>query len=317
MKYKFIALLLIAFLVSCEDDDDISSGGVVLRDRAEVAVENQGQIEEYLKTHFYRLEDNEVNPNYKKIVFDTIAGVNSNETPVFDSGFLKSKEVVDGDVTYKLYFLQLRKGADSFQPTFADDVILTYRGETLQKEVFDQGINFVKFRLANIGDGNSIIKGFVEGIIEFKGATGFVSNPDGTVSFNDDFGYGAVFIPSGLAYFAAPPSGTQIEQYKPIIFTFQMYKGLQTDHDDDGIPSHIEDLNNNKLLIDDNTDTDGEPTTAKLPNFADSDDDGDGIPTKDEIEVNDANEDGVITLDEINFIDSNNDGTPDYLDPTI
>ena len=48
------------------------------------------------------------------------------------------------------------------------------------------------------------------------------------------------------------------------------------------------------------TDEDG------LPNYVDADDDGDGRPTADEIEID---EDGNIT-----YPDSDNDGIVDYLD---
>ena len=85
------------------------------------------------------------------------------------------------------------------------------------------------------------------------------------------------------------------------------------DHDGDGIPSYLEDLDGDKILFEQDDDFDGDG----VPNYLDVDDDGDGVLTADEIEVNDANEDGIITEDEIIFTDTNNDGTPDYLDPDI
>lgn len=303
-------MIAVMSLVSCGSDDD---GGVKveLRDRAEVAAENEQQILTFLETHFYKMEDNLNNPNYQNMVFGVIAGENSGETPIIDSPFLKSKTVLDRDIEYTLYYLQIRKGAESeYQPTFADKVIVTYRGELLDGEPFDQSINPTSFDLPDIGEGG-FITGFVEGVNEFKGASGFVANNDGTVSYNDDFGIGAVFIPSGLGYFADPPFNSPIGQYEALIFSFQLYKGIQIDHDDDGIPSYMEDLNNDFYLP--STDSDGD----RVPNFADTDDDGDGVLTKDEIEVNDTNEDGWISSDEITFPDSNGNGTPDYLDPSF
>jgi len=312
MKYKLIFTLMIAAitLASCNDDDD-GGNGVTYRDRAEVAAENQQEILTFLETHFYRLEDNPANTNYQVMVFDTIAGENADETPLIDSEFLKSKSVSDGVVDYTLYYLQVRKGNEQeYQPTFADNVILTYKGELLDGELFDQSINYTNFQLPNLGDGG-LIKGFVEGVNEFKGASGFVTNEDGTVSYNDDFGIGAVFIPSGLGYFAEPPISTPIVAYESLIFSFQIYKGIQNDHDSDGIPSYMEDLTNDSYLLNDDSDEDG------VVDASDIDDDNDGVLTIDEIEVNDANEDGWISQDEIILTDSNNDGTPDYLDPDV
>ena len=145
-------------------------------------------------------------------------------------------------------------------------------------------------------------------MIEFKGASGFEENEDGSVSYNDDFGMGVVFVPAGLAYFNGYPS-----EYEPIMFKFKMLAAIQMDHDGDGIPSYMEDIDNDGIYFEQDEDIDGDG----VPNYLDPDDDGDGVLTIDEIEVNDANGDGIITEDEIIFTDTNNDGTPDYLDPDI
>ncbi|MDT0295098.1 FKBP-type peptidyl-prolyl cis-trans isomerase [Mesonia ostreae] len=312
MKYKLIFTLIIAvtMLASCNDDDD-GGNEIPKRDRGEVAVENEQQILEFLETHSYRMTENPANPNYQLMVFDTIAEDNAGGTPLIDSPFLKSKTVSDQGIDYTLYYLQVRKGAESeYQPTFADRVIVTYKGELLDGEPFDQSINPTNFNLPDIGNGG-FITGFIEGVSQFKGASGFVNNEDGTISYNDDFGIGAVFIPSGLGYFAEPPITSPILAYESLIFSFQLYKGIQLDHDNDGIPSYMEDLNNDSYLLNDDTDGD------RFANFSDKDDDGDGVPTIDEIEVNDANGDGWISPDEITFPDSNGNGKPDYLDPSF
>ena len=84
------------------------------------------------------------------------------------------------------------------------------------------------------------------------------------------------------------------------------------DHDNDGIPSIEEDLNENGFLYDDNTDESLERENRRplLANLLDTDDDGDGVLTR--TEISDA--DGNIIFP---YPDSNNDGTPDYLDPDI
>ncbi len=75
--------------------------------------------------------------------------------------------------------------------------------------------------------------------------------------------------------------------------------GLQTDHDNDRVPTGKEDVNGDGNIYNDDTDGDG------TPNYLDTDDDNDGILTKDE----DANGDGDPTND-----DADKDGIPNYLD---
>ena len=61
----------------------------------------------------------------------------------------------------------------------------------------------------------------------------------------------------------------------------------EADHDNDGIPSYLEDYNGNGYLYDDNTDSDREEElSATRADFIDSDDDGDGISTRDELGEN-------------------------------
>ena len=289
---------MLGFIFSCSSDDDTGEP-LELRDPEEVRDENLLQIESFLETHFYRFEDNPQNPNFQNIVFDTIAGDNANEEPIINSQFLKSKQVFQQDVEFKLYYLKFREGAESSrQPTFADSVLVTYRGFSLfENQTFDGSPNPIWFDLTN-----NII-GFYEVMDEFRGSTSFQENPDGTISFDDNFGIGTVFIPSGIAYYSAPPSGSGIAAYEPIVFNIQLYRSIEADHDQDGVPSWMEDLNNNRRLTDDDTDEDN------IPNFVDVNDDGDGTLTEDEIEFD---ADGNLILP-----DSNGNGTPDYLDPTF
>ena len=73
------------------------------------------------------------------------------------------------------------------------------------------------------------------------------------------------------------------------------------DEDNDGVINILEDINNNGILLDDNTDGNGNL------NFNDTDDDDDGILTVDE----DTNGNGNYLDD-----DDNNNGIPNYLDAT-
>ncbi|PKP24487.1 MAG: hypothetical protein CVU03_12135 [Bacteroidetes bacterium HGW-Bacteroidetes-2] len=294
----FILLILITFSSCRKNDDD----GVIIvpeRDRVEEALAAKLEIEAFLQTHFYNYEDFQNPPagfNFK-IVFDTIAGVNANKIPLIDQ--VTSKTVVDRvktDLTYPLYVLNVIQG-DGDSPIFADAALLSFKGQLLNRITFDASDTPIRLDLTQV------ITGFQEGIVEFNGSTGFIENPDGTITF-ENFGVGAVFIPSGIGYWLTPPPGSPIPVYSQLIFTFQVYDVIKDiDHDLDGVPSFMEDLNGNGILNDDDTDADG------IPNYLDTDDDGDGVLTIDEVIVN---EDGTIT-----FPDSNNNGTPDYLDATF
>lgn len=141
---------------------------------------------------------------------------------------------------------------------------------------------------------------------------GLVQNGDGT-SYYTDSGIGIIIMPSGLGYFLASPS-TAIPSYSPLVFTVEVGNVIEnTDTDNDGVPSILEDLNGNGYLFDDNTDSESESSAGVFAraNFQDADDDDDGVLTR--IEISDAN----CNLLSAPYPDSNGDQTPDYLDPDI
>ena len=175
----------------------------------------------------------------------------------------------------------------------------------LDRKVFDSAATPTWFDLI------SILEGIRTTIIDYKVSSGVSSIAgDGTINYNNDFGEYTVFMPSGLGYFSDVVSG--IPQYSPLIFTLQLYQFNESDHDRDGIPSYLEDLDEDGLVIDSDDDSDNDG----FSNFIDSDDDGDGTPTKDEITVlGDLDNNGSISLDEITFYDDDGDGVPNHLDP--
>lgn len=305
-------ICLLAFLVfSCDNDDDNTPEPIPPRDRGEQAIEDDQALIEYLSTHFYNYEEFEdPSENFDYVVkFDTIAGFNSDKTPIIESDKLVTKTVNYQGVDQQLYILKVREG-EGQKPTFADSTFVTYRGELLNQNVFDSRLKSPSwFNLTSyytVGNNGPVgqpgpVEGFKEGLQEFKGASGYTTNADNTIKWNNDYGVGAIFMPSGLAYFSNPQ--LKIPAYSPIVFSINMFKVNTADHDRDGIPSYMEDLDEDEDPFNDNTDEDA------YPNFSDFDDDGDGTPTRDEIVIN---EDGSIV-----FIDSNGDGTPDYLDPDV
>ena len=115
---------------------------------------------------------------------------------------------------------------------------------------------------------------------------------------------------------------------------FEIYQTEVNDHDSDGIPSYLEDVDNDIDLSNDDTDGNG------LADFVDVDDDGDGVLTNDELlhteyivdtnmgeeepilgsdefEVSRSEDNGVITINTVTIVDSNADDLPDYLDDSI
>lgn len=305
-------MFLSVTVISCKSDDDGGEDVIPDRDKAEQAVDDDEALIAYLQTHFYN-EEEFANPSEgfgNVIKFDTISGDNSNKKPLIDSDLLTTKVVTRDEIDYKIYILKIREGAGD-KPTFADSTFQNYRGELLNGIKFDQANTPIWFDLQGyiiqtvvnnrptLQKRGGVIPGFAAGITEFREASGFTLNEDNTVNWNDDYGIGAIFFPSGLGYFAST-SGT-IPAYSPLIFSFQLYGVNQADHDNDGIPSFMEDLDGDMNLFNDDTDSND------FPNNSDIDDDGDGTLTKDEIIVN---EDGSIV-----FPDYNGNGIPNYLDP--
>jgi len=331
MKKVYFVLPLLTILLmmnqSCKKDDSLGVEVVPARDRGEEALVAQAEIEEYLETHFYNYEDFENPPadfDYR-IKFDTIAGANSSKTPLIDH--VSSKTVRDrvelGEVTYKLYYLHVRQGGGDVAK-FPDVTTMSYEGRLLNNEVFDSSVIPIRFDLTGV------INGLQDGVKGYRGASSFTVNNDGTVTF-ENYGIGAVFVPSGLGYFISPPAGSGIPLYAQMIFTFQLYQVEVGDQDNDGVISILEDINNNNIEEDDDTDENF------IPNFIDGDDDGDGRPTTDETELNEHvinigdpdpvygndevemyrvtdEDEGTVTIHTIFLYDSNNDGIPDYLD---
>jgi len=295
-KVTYLALVFIIFAIGCQNDDDVTT--VPVRDRGEVFTENIAALEAYLSTHTYNYDDYDpADPSDFEIVIDSITAANADRTPLIDRPELERLSVSRNDVDYEYFVLNVRQGEGTPEPTFADSTLVSYRGFTLNGNSFDSAINPVWLDLT------SSIEGFALSLSRFNPASNAVQNPDGTLTFENS-GVGAMFIPSGLAYFNNPPVVT-IAPYTPLIFTFQLRSVEDTDHDGDGILSIFEDVNNDGTLRSpDGDDTDGD----RRFNYIDADDDGDGIPTRDENP--DPNGDG----NPDDALDSDNDGIPDYLD---
>ncbi len=87
-------------------------------------------------------------------------------------------------------------------------------------------------------------------------------------------------------------------------FEISIADNTTVDTDGDGVNNFLEDLNNNGDLTDDDTDND------QIPNYLDTDDDGDTVPTAIEIIGTGAG----TTTNNYTYIDTDNDLTENYLD---
>ena len=259
--------------------------------KAQYVLENDSIIN-FLQTHFYNYDDfNKLNSNESvELIIDTISGDNSDKIPLFNQVSTTSVEIIDENdemVSHNLYYIINREG-NGPSPTVADSVYVSYKGLTLGNYTFDLRKNPLWL------DQTSLVRGFQEFLPKLKRGD-LIVNSDGTYSF-DNFGIGMVFFSSGLGYYQN--SAFNIPEYSPLIFQINLNTLNTTDHDGDGVNTINEDINNDHIFSNDDSDSDG------IPDYFDTDDDGDGILTKDEYDVNG---DGVID-------DSDGDGIPDYLD---
>ena len=335
--YAILSLCFLAVLSSCKKDDD-SFEEIPERDRAEQQVSDLDSLKTYLNTHYYNRATFVEPGNH------TISDLIIKELPKDDSGsFLpipdpdsnqmlseavdidNPKVTTQKDVKYQYYYLALNEGG-GVNPHFSDNVRLNYDGFLPSGKSFDGSVTPVEFDLM------SLIAGWREVIPEFKTAGSYVENSDGTVTYSD-YGLGVMFLPSGLGYYGNPPSVT-IPAYSNLMFAFELYQSEINDHDGDGIPSYMEDLNGDKNLYNDDTDGDG------VPNFLDNDDDGDRVLTINEmtrqtytIDTNNAeqepvlaadefvrsrtNNSGIITLRTLKFADFDGNGVPDHLQKDV
>ena len=318
MKFRYyLGLLTIMFLcVACPNDDD-DDFEVIPADRGEQTIIDDALILEYLQTHFYNYEEFE-NPPADfdfKIVFDTIAGDNIDRMSIFDFGMatgrLRDTTYVRSDASQTLYKLVVREGVGETPSSIADSLFVNLQGTLLEGDVFENSENPLWFDLT------ATVDGFTQGlgnIGNVRGASGFTQNGDGTIEFNNDYEIGALFIPSGLGFFANPPS-TNIPVFSSLIFTYDIFQVVESDHDNDGIRSLLEDVDNNGFLFDDIDNTDGDG----LFNFIDNDDDNDRVLTEFEIMTSittiinmDGEEEQVEVFE--SFLDTDGDGVFDHLD---
>ncbi|MEZ4796390.1 MAG: hypothetical protein R2785_04385 [Flavobacteriaceae bacterium] len=331
IKFNYLLITLILFSISfnsCRKDDGIEPG-IEEEPRDKQQEKDADTLLSYLNSHYYNSEDFVGNPNPSMYDLEITKLADGEMVPDGHTllvNAVDTYQTIYADQEYDYYILHINQGGGEVMPHLTDDVRINYEGSLVDDgEVFDSTVNPTQFDLAGL------IPGWSRVIPKFNIAESYVINGDGTVTYNDA-GVGAMFLPSGLGYYSAGTAG--IGPYKCLVFKFDLLQTELNDHDADGIPSYVENLDGDEDIIDDDTDEDS------LANFVDQDDDGDGVLTIDELmpeeytvdinigqeeptlaegefEISRTEVDGVITIKTVKIMDSNNDNLPDYLDKDI
>jgi len=311
-KITLYILCVLVWLVSCSKDDETAPIIVDERDRTEQQIIDKDSLMGYLETHYYNssVYVGNPNPSINDLVITVLPdgeSVPADHTLLIDA--IEIKTTVFADVDYEYYILRLNQGGGADRPNFSDDARVIYSGNLLNEEVFDSAVTPTDFDLT------SLVAGWGRVLPEFNIAESFIINGDGTVSYYNN-GLGVMFLPSGLAFFSDNLDGIPI--YSPLIFKFELFQTEINDHDLDGVPSYLEDLDGDLNLNNDDTNEDG------FPNYVDNDDDGDGTLTIEEdledIDPNvDSSGDGILDNDldgdgDPTNDDTDGDGIPNYLD---
>ncbi len=272
MKFKnlLFILALSSVIFSCSNDNNNSESF----DASKQALDDDATLKEYLQTHYLNDADG------------GIWTIKNGQTPLMEQ--VEVQNITKNDITYKLYYLRQSEGV-SISPSRADSVLTTYTGMLLDSTVFDARSTVLWMPLTGV------IDGWAYGFTNFKGGTK-VLNTDESFYY-ENAGKGFLFIPSGLAYGNIGQS--VIPANSPLVFQITLNDVNIADHDNDGVSSILEDLDNDGDVKNDDTDGD------LIMNYLDIDDDGDEKLTRDE----DTNNNGNWFDD-----DADGDGIPNFLD---
>lgn len=287
--FLFTAVTLMAFSCSKSDDDDLVV--TPLRDYATQRDADKITIESYLNTHYLNLEN----------VTDISSVVNSADlikklpttgtipptifsllnSPTYPK--LLTKEVEDDGIKYLVYYLVFNEGNTSEKPCQFDEVLVTYRGTSLESGTggvvsateFDSSLIATKLLLTST---NINVFGTITGWQKIfplfgKGVFDEVATGNDPNVFTN-YGAGIMFLPSGLGYYQQIKPN--VPEYSPLVFSFQLLNFLRVDNDNDGILTVDELAVNSEGKY---ADTDGDG----IYDFGDIDDDNDGYTTRNEI----------------------------------
>ncbi len=259
----FSLIAIITFFASCKNDDDTKV--VPPRDYGVQYASDKDSIEKFLKTHYIDLNETTLDATFPEII-DGVTEASIWDQTVYP---LQNVKVTRNDVEYTVYYLSFREGVND-APTLGDNINVTYRGAIFDGTQFDYRPN-----TEDVFAVYALVPGWWDIMPKFKSGNYVDDGIGGNPATFTDFGAGAMFLPSGLAYFNQTPNNL-VPSYACMAFTFQLMDVTYTDLDGDGILNKDETVPGTSIEY---FDTDGDET----PDYLDTDDDGDGRFTKDEL----------------------------------
>ncbi|WP_299667330.1 peptidylprolyl isomerase [uncultured Polaribacter sp.] len=263
IKNIFLLLLLgIIVIYSCDDDSRAFVNPFVDIDHEALAISDDDTLVNFLKNHYYDKD------------LDSVKPLISGKTPIYDDEpNLKIMDAKRNDIDYKLYVYSISKGdpspdVDKGEPSISDSIFAKYSGQAILStnelsSEFDRNTSGAWFTYNTLA-----VRGWSYGFMNFKG--GYLKKESNGDPFNGPITYlnggkGILFIPSGLAY----TSIVLNNQNSPLVnqnlmFYIELLDFVKdTDHDNDGVPSYLEDANGDGDLENDFSD----PSNPTFPDY--------------------------------------------------
>jgi FKBP-type peptidyl-prolyl cis-trans isomerase FkpA len=240
IKNIFLLLLLgVVVMYACSDDNNAFANPFLDVNHEELALKDNDSIVKFLKNNYY------------DVSLDSIKTLVDGEIALYDdTSKLKTMNVIDNDIEHTLYIYVIEEGQPApvkGNPTVMDSVYVKYSGRAfinaeLQTSNFEINNTGIWFTLS------SVIKGWKHGFTKLLGgelkkeANGDVFN--GPITYLNT-GKGFLVIPSGLAYTSSNANNyTNTLVDTNLIFFVELLDIVEdTDHDNDGVPSILEDAN--------------------------------------------------------------------------
>jgi FKBP-type peptidyl-prolyl cis-trans isomerase FkpA len=240
IKNIFLLLLLgVVVMYSCSEDNNAFANPFLDVNHEELALRDNDSIVKFLKNNYY------------DVSLDSIKTLVDGEIALFDdTSKLKTISVIDNDIEHTLYVYVIEEGQPApvkGNPTVMDSVYVKYSGRAffnaqLQTSNFEINNTGIWFTLSNV------IKGWKHGFTKLLG--GELKKEANGDTFNGPITYlntgkGFLVIPSGLAYTSSNAnnySNTFVDTN--LVFFVELLDIVEdTDHDNDGVPSILEDAN--------------------------------------------------------------------------